>query len=63
MYIVDADILSTVTYRGKWARKYATLKTDLARKQEYAVKVTVSECFTTVLTNKDRLYSFGPTSE
>ena len=39
---MDVDILSIVSYKGKWFQFYADIKSFLARKQEYPLKIDIT---------------------
>jgi hypothetical protein len=58
VYIGDYDILGTQYYEGRWLTKYSEVKEEMKRKNEYPIYVTIGEQFTSVLSNKDKLYTF-----
>ena len=57
-YIIDMDIISGLSYEGRWFERYVDLKEEIAKKGEYPLKMNFADQFTTILTNKDRIYSF-----
>lgn len=59
LYLIDLDLISTMTYQGNWTEKYVSCKVEMAKKGEYGLKLNVSEKFTSIISNRDRIYTFG----
>ena len=62
LFLQDLDILSTMVYKGTWTQKYAEAKSEIARKGEYPLKICLGDKFTSIISNRDRVYTFGGVS-
>ena len=62
LYLQDLDIMSTMTYKGMWTKKYADTKSEIARKGEYPLRLCLGDKFTSIISNRDRIYTFGEDS-
>ena len=56
-YIADFDMISDSNYNGKWMQNYAELRTELNKKNEYPINISICNGFITVLTSRERVYN------
>ena len=59
-YIADIDLISDVgQYYDEWTVCYRTVLQDMTQRGELLIRIDLSENFTLVTSQKDRIYSFG----